>query len=170
MVWSREPIFLIASEIEEKEQIISSSVEHIILNNTEYYGSFIKLKGIPAGTTATFHMDLFMGPKQMEVLRNISDDWTYAVDYGIFGFFSRVLLFMLKLLYGCAKLGCCYFIFNINNKINLLSPHPEKLLFLLEKCSYFNHNSTKSEKNTKTINKSKFKRQWLSFKNTELLL
>ena len=28
-----------------------------------------------------------MGPKQMEVLRNISDDWTYAVDYGIFGFF-----------------------------------------------------------------------------------
>ena len=40
-----------------------------------------------------------MGPKQMEVLRNISDDWTYAVDYGIFGFFSRVLLFMLKLFY-----------------------------------------------------------------------
>ena len=91
--------FLIASEIEEKEQIISSSVEHIILNNTEYYGSFVKLKGIPAGTNATFHMDLFMGPKQMEVLRNISDDWTYAVDYGIFGFFSRVLLFMLKLFY-----------------------------------------------------------------------
>ncbi len=91
--------FLIASEIEEKEQILSSSVEHIILNNTEYYGSFVKLKGIPAGTNATFHMDLFMGPKQMEVLRNISDDWTYAVDYGIFGFFSRVLLFMLKLFY-----------------------------------------------------------------------
>ena len=59
-----------------------------ILNNTEYWIIY-KTKGIPAGTTATFHMDLFMGPKQMEVLRNISDDWTYAVDCSIFGFFSE---------------------------------------------------------------------------------
>ena len=93
--------FLIGTDIdtEDKSKIEGSSVEHLIINNTDYYGTFVQLKNIPAQKEEILHMNLFMGPKQMEVLRSMSDDWTYAVDYGIFGFFSRVLLFMLKLFY-----------------------------------------------------------------------
>ena len=93
--------FLIGTDINEEDtsKIEGSSVEHLIINNTDYYGTFVQLKNIPAQTEETIHMNLFMGPKQMEILQSISKDWTYAVDYGIFGFFSRVLLFMLKLFY-----------------------------------------------------------------------
>ena len=52
--------FLIASDIKEKDIIASSSVEHIILNNSEYYGSFVKVKGIPANTSSTINMNLYM--------------------------------------------------------------------------------------------------------------
>ena len=79
-------------------------MEHIIINNTIIMVLFT-IKKYSAQSEEVLHMNLFMGPKQMETLRSMSDEWTYAVDYGIFGFFSRVLLFMLKLFYMAVQIG-----------------------------------------------------------------
>ena len=34
----------------------------------------------------------------MDQLEQLGESWTEAVEFGIFGFFSRVLLFMLKMI------------------------------------------------------------------------
>lgn len=46
-----------------------------------------------------FSFTAYIGPKQLDVLSPLGDTWGDAVDFGIFGFFSRVLLFLLQVLY-----------------------------------------------------------------------
>ena len=53
---------------------------------------------IDAGATRTIQLKAFVGPKQMDQLEQLGESWTESVEFGIFGFFSRVLLFMLKMI------------------------------------------------------------------------
>ena len=53
---------------------------------------------IDAGATRTIKLKAFVGPKQMDQLEQLGESWTESIEFGIFGFFSRVLLFMLKLI------------------------------------------------------------------------
>jgi YidC/Oxa1 family membrane protein insertase len=53
---------------------------------------------IDSGATRTVQLKAFVGSKQMDQLEQLGESWTEAVEFGIFGFFSRVLLFMLKMI------------------------------------------------------------------------
>ena len=63
------------------------------------YGVISSLKQpIDAGATRTIQLKAFVGPKQIDQLEQLGESWTESVEYGIFGFFSRVLLFLLKII------------------------------------------------------------------------
>ena len=53
---------------------------------------------IDPGATRTIQLKAFVGPKQIDMLEQLGESWTESVEFGIFGFFSRVLLFMLKMI------------------------------------------------------------------------
>lgn len=64
------------------------------------YGSVAHLKSaIDPGATRTIDLIAYVGPRQMDILEGLGDSWMNSVEYGMFGFFSRVLLFMLKVIY-----------------------------------------------------------------------
>ena len=54
---------------------------------------------IPKDGNIEFNFSVYVGPKLLDVLSPMGDEWGDAVDFGIFGFFSRVLLFLLQVLY-----------------------------------------------------------------------
>ena len=54
---------------------------------------------LPKKDKLVFSFTAFIGPKQLDILSPIGENWSEAVDFGIFGFFSRVLLFLLQILY-----------------------------------------------------------------------
>ena len=63
------------------------------------YGVISTLKQpIDAGGIRTIKLKAFVGPKQIDQLEQLGESWTESVEYGIFGFFSRVLLFLLKII------------------------------------------------------------------------
>ena len=63
------------------------------------YGVISSLKQpIDVGETRTIQLKAFVGPKQIDQLEQLGESWTESVEYGIFGFFSRVLLFLLKII------------------------------------------------------------------------
>ncbi len=53
---------------------------------------------IDPGATRTIKLKAFVGPKYIDQLEQLGESWTESVEYGIFGFFSRVLLFLLKII------------------------------------------------------------------------
>lgn len=55
-------------------------------------------QSIDPGATRTIQLKAFVGPKQMDQLEQLGESWIESIEFGIFGFFSRVLLFMLKLI------------------------------------------------------------------------
>ena len=55
-------------------------------------------QAIDSGATRTIQLKAFVGPKQMDQLEQLGESWTESIEFGIFGFFSRVLLFMLKMI------------------------------------------------------------------------
>ena len=61
-------------------------------------GSFL-MDGSPIdpGATRTMSFTAYTGPKDLDTLLAVGHDLDQAVDYGIFGFFSKLLLFLLKL-------------------------------------------------------------------------
>jgi len=76
-----------------------SSVEPYYFDNEEY-GSVAYLKEpLADGKEETISLTLYVGPKELDRLSLLSDEWGQAVDFGFFGFFSRVLLFILKIIY-----------------------------------------------------------------------
>ena len=50
-------------------------------------------ESLDAGESKQFGFQLYTGPKELDRLESLSEDLAYAVDFGIFGFFSRILLF-----------------------------------------------------------------------------
>ena len=53
---------------------------------------------IDPGATRDIKLKAYMGPKQNDILELLGNAWTESIEYGMFGFFSRVLLFMLKVI------------------------------------------------------------------------
>lgn len=52
---------------------------------------------IDAGASRTLALRAYIGPKQLDVLEGISPELADAVELGWFGFFARILLFLLKI-------------------------------------------------------------------------
>ena len=52
------------------------------------------------GRSETLNMRVFVGPKDLSLLREIGHDFDQAVDFGIFGFFSNILLWILEMFHG----------------------------------------------------------------------
>ena len=66
----------------------------------EIYGMVAYVKDpLAAQESKSWSMTLYAGPKQLDHLSLIGEEWGYAVDFGIFGIFSRPLLFLLKIFY-----------------------------------------------------------------------
>jgi len=55
---------------------------------------------LEAGRSETVNLRVFVGPKDLSVLREIGQDFDQAVDFGIFGFFSNILLWILQMFHG----------------------------------------------------------------------
>ena len=51
------------------------------------------------GATESIRLKAYLGPKVYDDLSKISPQWGEAVEFGIFGFFSKFLLFILKIFY-----------------------------------------------------------------------
>lgn len=51
---------------------------------------------LDAGAERTYRFLAFVGPKKLDLLQALGHDLDEAVEYGIFGFFSKVLLFLLQ--------------------------------------------------------------------------
>ena len=65
----------------------------------DMYGSIATIASpIDPGATRNIKLKAFIGPKQIDILETLGDSWTQSVEFGIFGFFSRVLLFLLKII------------------------------------------------------------------------
>ncbi|MEL6342280.1 MAG: membrane protein insertase YidC [Myxococcota bacterium] len=60
------------------------------------YGSFAQSQ-LDAGGTKTLAFQAYIGPKQLDILEEISPEMGEAVELGWFGFFARILLFLLKI-------------------------------------------------------------------------
>ena len=96
--------FLVAA-IPDKPTLFKGSTAVSFKN--ERFGTVVHLKeSLDAGETKQIGFQLYTGPKELGRLETLSEDLAYAVDFGIFGFFSRILLFLLKIFYaGFANWG-----------------------------------------------------------------
>lgn len=76
------------------------SVSTHILEENVYGVRSVLAQPIDPGATRIINLKAYVGPKQLDLLTELSEGevWTSAVEYGMFGFFSRVLLFMLKII------------------------------------------------------------------------
>ncbi|HAA02507.1 MAG TPA: membrane protein insertase YidC [Syntrophobacteraceae bacterium] len=54
---------------------------------------------IEAGKEKTFHLKLFLGPKDLTLLKQAGNDLAAAVDYGWFDFLAKPMLYVLKWFY-----------------------------------------------------------------------
>lgn len=77
------------------------SVSTHILEEDVYGVRSVLAQPLDPGATRTINLKAYLGPKQLDLLTELGDGevWTSAVEYGVFGFFSRVLLFMLKIIH-----------------------------------------------------------------------
>ncbi len=75
-----------------------SSVSTFKFSDDEYGVVSYLSQSIDPGATRTIQLKAFVGPKQIDQLEQLGESWTESVEYGIFGFFSRVLLFLLKII------------------------------------------------------------------------
>ena len=81
----------------ERSQFGSVEAKHF---SDEVFGMVAYAKEpLAAGDSKNWAMTLYAGPKQLDKLATIGEEWGYAVDFGIFGIFSRALLFLLKIFY-----------------------------------------------------------------------
>ncbi len=53
-------------------------------------------QGLEAGATRSYRFVAWMGPKDLDLLQRVGYQLDEAVEFGFFGFFSRMLLFLLK--------------------------------------------------------------------------
>ena len=88
--------FMVAANATQKD-VFSSVQTHQF--SDENYGAIAQLKqSIDAGATRDITMRIYAGPRQLDLLEQLGEEWSISVEYGMFGFFSRVLLFMLKVI------------------------------------------------------------------------
>ena len=101
-----------ASEVESKSKF--SYVEARSFGE-EQYGSIAYFKDpLAANGKESISLNLYIGPKELDRLSELSDTWGQAVDFGFFGFFSRVLLFILKIIYaGVANWGAAIILLTV---------------------------------------------------------
>lgn len=59
-------------------------------------GSFYLDAPLDAGATRTLRFTAYVGPKTLDILRDVGPDLDEAVEYGWFGFFSKILLLFLE--------------------------------------------------------------------------
>ena len=83
------------------------------------YGSVAHFKEpLAANEKESISLNLYIGPKELDRLSAMSDTWGQAVDFGFFGFFSRVLLFILKIIYaGVANWGTAIILLTVVVKV-----------------------------------------------------
>ena len=94
--------FVAASEFHGKNDTEQSKFSYVEARSfgEKQYGTVAYFKEpLAVGTTESVSLTLYIGPKELDRLSQISDNWAQAVDFGFFGFFSRVLLFVLKIIY-----------------------------------------------------------------------
>ena len=94
--------FVAASEFHGKNGTEQSKFSYVEARSfgEKQYGTVAYFKEpLAAGATESVSLTLYIGPKELDRLSQISDNWAQAVDFGFFGFFSRVLLFVLKIIY-----------------------------------------------------------------------
>jgi YidC/Oxa1 family membrane protein insertase len=53
-------------------------------------------QALDAGASRTYRFLAYMGPKDLDLLQRLGHELDEAVEFGFFGFFSRMLLFLLK--------------------------------------------------------------------------
>lgn len=82
---------------ETNEKMFRSVSTHQL--SEDVYGAIATIANpIDPGATRNIKLKAFVGPKQIDILEALGDSWTQSVEFGIFGFFSRVLLFLLKII------------------------------------------------------------------------
>ena len=95
---------------------------------------------IDAGANRTIKLKAFVGPKQMDQLEQLGESWTESIEFGIFGFFSRVLLFMLKLIQaGFVNWGVSILLLTLVVKV-IFFPLTQKAFLVARRCRRFNLN------------------------------
>jgi YidC/Oxa1 family membrane protein insertase len=88
--------FMVAVESIEKGVFRSVSTKQM---SDEIFGSVAYISSpIDDGGKRNIKLRAFAGPKQLDILETMGEEWTDAVEFGIFGFFSNLLLFLLKII------------------------------------------------------------------------
>ena len=86
--------FLVAFQALETGVFRSVSTKKV---EDDIYGSAAYLKNsLDSGATRTINLRVFAGPKILDMLEDMGPEWTDAVEFGMFGFFSNILLWLLK--------------------------------------------------------------------------
>jgi YidC/Oxa1 family membrane protein insertase len=113
--------FVAASEFNESKKEGESLLSRVEARSFDekQYGSIAYFKEpLAAGAKESISLTLYIGPKELDRLSNMSDTWGQAVDFGFFGFFSRVLLFILKIIYsGVANWGAAIILLTVVVKV-----------------------------------------------------
>ena len=113
--------FVAASEFRTEEADAESKFSHVEARSfgEKRYGSVAHFKEpLAANTKESVSLNLYIGPKELDRLSAMSDTWGQAVDFGFFGFFSRVLLFILKIIYaGVANWGAAIILLTVVVKV-----------------------------------------------------
>jgi len=88
--------FLVAVQPTETGLFRSVSTKKV---TDEVYGSVSYIsRPIAPSETRNIKLRGFAGPKQLDMLEPMGEEWTDSVEFGMFGFFSNVLLFLLKVI------------------------------------------------------------------------
>jgi YidC/Oxa1 family membrane protein insertase len=113
--------FVAASEFNENKKEGDSVFSRVEVRSfgEDQYGSIAYFKEpLAAGAKESLSLTLYIGPKELDRLSTMSDTWGQAVDFGFFGFFSRVLLFILKIIYaGVANWGAAIILLTVVVKV-----------------------------------------------------
>ena len=65
------------------------------------YGAFVVKEGasLSPGASERMDFDVYIGPRDLDTLDELGNDLDLAVDFGFFGFFAKILLFVLHLVH-----------------------------------------------------------------------
>ena len=92
--------FMVASMIKDNAKRSELRSISVMGFGEKRYGSVAYLSHpLDAGATRKLEFISYVGPKNLDILESLGPEWAEAIEFGIFGFFSRVLLFLLKIFY-----------------------------------------------------------------------
>ena len=91
-------------------------------------GAFwVQSQTLDAGASRTVKFTSYLGPKDLDLLKPLGHDLADAVEFGIFGLFSKLLLFLLELFQGFVELGRRHHPADLPRQAGLLPAHPARL-------------------------------------------